>query len=42
MGGPEALITATESVSGMRRIISRLSMADSGTFLTYGGQPVPW
>lgn len=42
MGGPEALITATESVSGMRRIISRLSMADSGTFLTYGGQPVSW
>ena len=42
MGGPEALITATESVSGMRRIISRLSMADSGTFLAYDGQPVSW
>jgi len=42
MGGPQALISVTQSVSGMRRIIGRLSMADSGKFLAYDGQPVPW
>jgi NAD(P)-dependent dehydrogenase (short-subunit alcohol dehydrogenase family) len=42
MGGPRALISATQSVSGMRRIIDRLSMADSGKFLSYDGQIVPW
>jgi NAD(P)-dependent dehydrogenase (short-subunit alcohol dehydrogenase family) len=42
MGGPRALISVTESVSGMRRVIDRLSMADSGTFLAYDGRPVQW
>lgn len=42
MGGPRAQISATQSVSGMRRIIDRLSTADSGKFLSYDGQIVPW
>lgn len=42
MGGPNAWITAEQSVSGMRHIISRLTPADSGKFIAYDGQVVPW
>ena len=41
-GGPKALISANQSVSGMRQVISRLMMADSGKFFAYDGQLVPW
>jgi NAD(P)-dependent dehydrogenase (short-subunit alcohol dehydrogenase family) len=42
MGGPHALITPTESVTGMRKVINGLTLADSGKFLAYDGQVVPW
>ena len=42
MGGPHALITPTESVAGMRKVINGLTPADSGKFLAYDGQIVPW
>ncbi len=42
MGGPNALISAAQSVSGMRRVISQLTLADSGKFIAYDGQTVPW
>lgn len=42
MGGPNALIDATESVSGMRNVISHLTPADSGKFIAYDGKAVPW
>jgi NAD(P)-dependent dehydrogenase (short-subunit alcohol dehydrogenase family) len=42
MGGPKALISVSQSVSGMRQVISRLMMADSGKFFAYDGQLVPW
>ncbi|SFW25177.1 SDR family oxidoreductase [Nitrosovibrio sp. Nv17] len=42
MGGPNALISAEQSVSGMRAVIARLTPADSGTFIAYDGRPVPW
>lgn len=42
MGGPNALISAEQSVSGMRQVISNLSMADSGKFFSYDGQEIPW
>lgn len=42
MGGPDAWITPEQSVSGMRRVIERLTRADSGKFYAYDGQPVPW
>jgi NAD(P)-dependent dehydrogenase (short-subunit alcohol dehydrogenase family) len=42
MGGPNAWITAEQSVSGMRHVISRLTPADSGKFIAYDGQVVPW
>jgi NAD(P)-dependent dehydrogenase (short-subunit alcohol dehydrogenase family) len=42
MGGPNALISTTKSVSGMRRVIDGLTLADSGRFIAYDGQAIPW
>lgn len=42
MGGPNAMITAEQSVAGMRLMISRLTMADSGKFFGFDGKEIPW
>lgn len=42
LGGANALISAEQSVSGMRQIISRLSLVDSGKFLNYDGKDISW
>ncbi len=42
MGGPNALISVEQSVSGMRHVIERLAPADSGKFLSYDGIEIPW
>ena len=42
MGGPNAMISVEQSVSGIRKVISSLTLADSGKFLTYEGRKLPW
>jgi NAD(P)-dependent dehydrogenase (short-subunit alcohol dehydrogenase family) len=42
MGGPSALIDAEESIAGMRRVLERFTLAQSGEFLKYDGSPLPW
>ncbi len=42
MGGPRAPLSAEESVSGMRRVIAGLTIADSGRFLQWDGKELPW
>lgn len=42
MGGPNALITTEQSVSGMRKVISKLSLADSGKFFNYDRSEIQW
>ncbi len=42
MGGPNAMISPEQSVSGMRKVISELEPADSGKFFAYDGQVIPW
>jgi NAD(P)-dependent dehydrogenase (short-subunit alcohol dehydrogenase family) len=42
MGGAGAEITTEESVSGMRALIERLTIADSGRFLGRDGSEIPW
>jgi NAD(P)-dependent dehydrogenase (short-subunit alcohol dehydrogenase family) len=42
MGGPNALIAAERSVSGMRKVIGMLSQADSGKFFNYDGKRIAW
>ena len=42
MGGPDAEISASESVAGMRRVLSKLKPGDSGAFLAYDGSTIAW
>lgn len=42
MGGPGALISVEQSVTGMRQVIDRLTLEDSGQFYAYDGQMIPW
>lgn len=42
MGGPDAWITAEESISGMLKILDTLTMNDTGKFLHYSGDEIPW
>lgn len=42
MGGAGAEITTGESVSDMRALIDRLSIADTGKFLRRTGSELPW
>jgi NAD(P)-dependent dehydrogenase (short-subunit alcohol dehydrogenase family) len=42
MGGPNASQSAAEAVRQMRAVISGLTMAQSGRFFSYRGDPVPW
>jgi NAD(P)-dependent dehydrogenase (short-subunit alcohol dehydrogenase family) len=42
MGGPGADLAVADSVADLRRVIERLSPADSGCFLDHGGQAIPW
>ena len=42
MGGPNALISAEQSVSGMRQVIAQLTMENAGRFVAYDGKEIPW
>lgn len=42
MGGPSAHITPEESVRGMRKIIDHLTLEDTGMFVKYTGERLPW
>ncbi|MGB6976874.1 MAG: SDR family oxidoreductase, partial [Gammaproteobacteria bacterium] len=42
MGGSDAQISPTESVKGIKNILSRLSSEDSGSFIGYNGEKLAW
>lgn len=42
MGGPNALITVNEAVDQMARCIENLDATQSGQFLNFDGQQIPW
>lgn len=42
MGGPDAQIDAATSVAGLRKVITGLTAADSGSFLDYQGNRLDW
>lgn len=42
MGGPQAALTIDESVGGMVDVVKALSPADSGRFIAWNGEDVPW
>ncbi|MGQ7847313.1 SDR family oxidoreductase [Granulosicoccus sp. 3-233] len=42
MGGSNAALEASESASGLLEVIDGLTLKNSGCFLDYSGEPVPW
>lgn len=42
MGGPAAPLSSTESVAGMLKVVEGLGPEDSGRFLSYLGETIPW
>ncbi len=42
MGGKNALISTVESVTGMRQVISQLKLAETGKFIAFDGESIPW
>jgi hypothetical protein len=42
MGGTEAPLVPSVSVAGMLKVISGLKMEDSGAFVDYQGNSMPW
>ena len=42
MGGPNGLIDAPQSVSGLRQVIGDAGPRDNGGFFSYDGSHIPW
>ncbi|MBY6198706.1 SDR family oxidoreductase [Vibrio hangzhouensis] len=42
MGGPNALISTTESANGLFQVIEHSAIEDSGRFINYSGETLPW
>ena len=42
MGGPKATNSVEEVVNGVRNVIGRLTMAETGKFFNFNGQTIPW
>jgi NAD(P)-dependent dehydrogenase (short-subunit alcohol dehydrogenase family) len=42
MGGPEAPTKTPDSVAGMRAVIAKATLADSGKFFDWEGNVLPW
>ncbi|MGB4813299.1 MAG: SDR family oxidoreductase [Methylophilaceae bacterium] len=42
MGGPDGLIDAPESVTGLRKVIEQLSIDNTGKFIAFDRQEIAW
>lgn len=42
MGGPNATVRAVDSVAGMRRVLARVGIAETGRFFGFDGNDIPW
>jgi len=42
MGGASAPLTPEQSISGLRRVLGKIDLGDTGKFLSYDGSEVPW
>ncbi|WP_308366752.1 MULTISPECIES: hypothetical protein [unclassified Microbulbifer] len=42
MGGPNALISAEESVAGLKKTLLAAHLGGSGHFFNYDGSEIPW
>ncbi|OSD04959.1 hypothetical protein PYCCODRAFT_1432693 [Trametes coccinea BRFM310] len=42
LGGKEADLEPEESIAGILKVISSVTNADSGKYLRYNGEEIPW
>ncbi|MGZ8257784.1 MAG: SDR family oxidoreductase [Methylotenera sp.] len=42
MGGPNGLIDTQTSVTGLRKVIANLALANSGKFIAFDGEEIAW
>lgn len=42
LGGPNAYNSVEDAVAGVRSVIERLTLADTGTYWNYDGKRLPW
>ena len=42
MGGKDGKFEASESVSGIIKVITSATLADSGKYLRFTGEEIPW
>ena len=42
MGGPNAPVSIDESIKGMMKVIDTTDIRNTGTFLNFDGQGLPW
>lgn len=42
MGGKEGLLEPHDSVAGILKVITSATVADSGKYLRYNGEEIPW
>jgi NAD(P)-dependent dehydrogenase (short-subunit alcohol dehydrogenase family) len=42
MGGPHATRTPADTLPGLMKVMDGATMADTGTFLRWDGDPIPW
>lgn len=42
MGGPNAPISPEESVKGLRKVLSKVTLKNTGSFVSYEGKKLPW
>lgn len=42
MGGPSAPLTPPEAIAGMRAVLDKVSLNDSGKFFHFDGRELPW
>ncbi|HEX2581843.1 MAG TPA: SDR family oxidoreductase [Dongiaceae bacterium] len=42
MGGSAAPLEPADSVAGIRRVLAKVKMSDSGKFINYNGEKLPW
>ena len=42
MGGSNAPLSPEQSIRGLRRVLAKLDLGDSGKFISYEGSEVPW
>jgi NAD(P)-dependent dehydrogenase (short-subunit alcohol dehydrogenase family) len=42
LGGQGATLDPPQSIAGLRKVIARLTLADSGSFTRYNGERIAW